>query len=306
MTTKDVNSHIDAWLARLAEVRRYSAHTLVAYRHDIESFLDFLRRHTGEAATLRQLGGLELRDFRSYMAQLAGDGLQPASSARRLSALRHFFRYLQREGGIENTAIFTLRSPKKPANLPKALDAGQAVNAIDRLEMQHTTPWIAARDAALLCLIYGTGLRISEALGLTRGQWQEDDTVIVRGKGGKDRMVPLLPVVRASVAAYVAQSPYHRMMDNTVPLFVGARGEKLQAAVFQRTVAKARLALGLPDSATPHAFRHSFATHLLAGGGNLRSIQELLGHASLSTTQRYTHVDKARLLSAFEDAHPRS
>lgn len=300
----DAQSQCDAWLGELETLRRYSPNTLVAYRHDLEHFFAFLQMHTGGTADVKTLRRLELGDYRSWLAARVAEGLSATSNARALAAAKHFFRYLHRLELADATAILALRTPKRPPPLPKAVAEQQALKAVDMVGGQAKAPWIAARDAALLTLIYGTGLRISEALSLRKSD-ASAESLTITGKGNKQRMVPILPQVRDALQRYLSLCPHHAASGENAPLFVGARGEKLQAAVFQRIVARLRGALGLPDSATPHAFRHSFATHLLGAGGDLRSIQELLGHASLSTTQRYTKVDRERLLGAFTDAHPR-
>lgn len=290
------------WLHWLMKVRQVSAHTLEAYRHDVLGFFDFLQHYRGETVTLEGLAGLEIRDFRAWLANLRKQGRAATSTARSLSSLRAFYRYLMREYAIEHSALFSVRSPKRPAALPKALTADQSFTAVDAVEALQEEGWIARRDIALLLLLYGCGLRISEALGLTRGQIEAAEQLVIRGKGNKERLVPLLPVVKEAVLDYIAHCPYP--LEPDAPLFLGARGKALQPAVFQRQIQKLRRLYGLPEHTTPHAFRHSFATHILSAGADLRSIQELLGHASLSTTQRYTHVDSQRLLDAYKSAHP--
>jgi integrase/recombinase XerC len=251
------------------------------------------------------LARLEHRELRAWLAQRRQDGISDSSNARAMSSIRNFYRYLQRETGLENAAVFNLRMPRLKKPLPKALTAQDALDAVETLRTLHPEPWIARRDWALLTLLYGCGLRIGEALSLTRHDIAgAKHGLRIHGKGGKERVVPVLPQVLEAIAAYLAACPY--MGEGEMPLFLGARGERLAPAVFRRQIRQLRAGLGLPESATPHAFRHSFATHLLAGGGDLRAIQELLGHENLSTTQRYTHVDTARLMSAYKNAHPRA
>jgi len=300
-----VRHELEAWLEWLAHQKASSAHTLTAYRIDIRHFLGFLGRHGGGEVTLSMLGALSLRDFRSWLAARHDENFTATSTARALSVMRNFFRYLERRGVIENPAAQHVRTPKLPKSLPKALSEDQAMASLGQVGADHTQEWVQLRDVALLTLIYGCGLRISEALGLTPSDLPEAAaSVTLTGKGNKQRMVPLLPQVHEAIAAYKNACPYPLAAKE--PLFKGARGGALQPAIFQKQIRYLRASLGLPDSATPHAFRHSFATHLLAGGGDLRTIQELLGHADLSTTQRYTKVDHEQLLSAYQKAHPRA
>jgi len=284
-------------------VRRSSSHTAVSYAADMRQFLEFISRHKGGRVSVATLAGLELRDIRAWLAGRAGQ-FQPASTARALSTVKNLYRYLEKRGQVANAAIFHIRGPKLKKALPRALAVGQARQALEGAAAQHDDDWLNKRDLALLTLIYGCGLRIGEALSLTYKDRPCGDSLSITGKGNKQRQVPVLPQVREAVAAYVAACPYP--FTAHAPLFLGKRGKALDPAIFQAQLRKIRAALNLPESTTPHAFRHSFATHLLSAGGDLRSIQELLGHASLSTTQRYTHVDKERLLQAYSNAHPRA
>lgn len=299
----DARAALADWLSHLRDVRRYSRHTLIAYEQDTRQFLDFLSGHLGQAAGLAALTPLEARDFRAWLASRVG-AFEAASTARALSTVKHFFRYLERRELAANAAVFQIRGPRLGKSVPRALDEGQAAAALDGIGEQHAQAWLNLRDAALLVLIYGCGLRISEALALRYGDLPLKDTLPVTGKGQKQRLVPVLPVVRQAVEAYRGACPYRFTRD--MPLFLGARGGALDAGVFQLQLRRLRARLNLPETTTPHAFRHSFATHLLSSGGDLRSIQELLGHASLATTQRYTRVDRERLLAAYKDAHPRA
>ena len=305
------NPELQAWMARwleyLVKERRYSPRTVMAYQHDLTAFFEFLRDHVGGLPDGAMLQALETRDVRAWMASQKQRGLSATSMARRLSSLRGFFRFLERQANIHNPAVFHLRPPRRPEALPKALSAGQARQALQSFNLtmnSRTEGWQVDRDTALLTLIYGCGLRIGEALALNRAAFPFGDTLRLTGKGGKERIVPVLPAVQAAVEAYLARCPY--ALAAADPLFVGARGARLQAAVFRRQIRLLRAALGLPDTTTPHAFRHSFATHLLENGGDLRSIQELLGHASLTTTQRYTKLDTRQLMRSYRDAHPRA
>ncbi len=293
------------WLDWLANQRRAADQTIEAYFRDVTVFIEFVSGHTGGAVAIDGLAALKAADFRAFLAQRRAEGLNNASLSRVLSSVKNLFRYLERTRvSFHNPAIASIRSPKRPAALPKPLSIDEARAAIDTAGAQQEEPWIAARDVALLTLLYGCGLRISEALELNVGDSPKGDHLIITGKGGKQRMVPVLPVVRDAIAEYRELCPYPA--ESEAPLFLGLRGGRLNASVVQKQVRRLRAALGLPETATPHALRHSFATHLLSAGGDLRTIQELLGHASLSTTQRYTEVDAERLMNVYRDAHPRA
>ena len=300
----DLAEAIAAWQSWLETERRLSVHTGAAYMRDLKLFLDFLVEHQGGFADLAALEALGHGDFRSYLAQRAMNDRARSSTARALSVLRGFFRFLERTDRARNDAIGAVRTPRLPHSVPKPVAAGDALAIIAEAgDTARKKPWVAARDTALLLLLYGAGLRIDEALSLNEDQAPSGDSLRVLGKGGKERIVPILPAVREAVAAYLQACPY---VVPGGPLFLGARGGRLNAGVVQRELRRIRGALGLPDTATPHALRHSFATHLLQAGGDLRAIQELLGHASLSTTQRYTEVDTATLVAVYNDAHPRA
>lgn len=292
------------WGTWLAHERRASPHTLAAYGRDLADFLEFLTMHIGGPLGLAELAALSTADFRAWLSARAERSLAQTSTARALSTLRGFFRWLERRDLVHNPALALLRTPKAPRPVPKALSESQALSAIDAVGKGTRMPWVAKRDAAVLTLLYGAGLRISEALGLDRCDAPAGTTLRITGKGGKERVVPLLPVVVEAIADYLDACPHGLQPDD--PLFVGVRGRRLHPGQVQAKVRELRRVLGLPETATPHALRHSFATHLLAGGGNLRSIQELLGHASLTTTQRYTAVDTHRLAEVYRAAHPRA
>jgi integrase/recombinase XerC len=296
----DVADAASAWLSRLRDERRASRHTLDGYTRDLSVFLAFLTGHLGEAPGLADLGKLEPTDFRAFLAQRRNDGLAASSNARTLSALRGFFRFLSREGLAENPHATALRGPKLPKSVPKALTA---VDAAATLDLSDDEPWIEARDRAVIALLYGAGLRIDEALALNMDALPLGETLRIVGKGRKARDVPLLVEVHDAIDAYLKLRP--AIGGKTAPIFLGARGGRLRAELVQKRLRRLRVELGLPDTATPHALRHSFATHLLGSGADLRAIQELLGHASLSTTQRYTAVDAERLLDIHAKAHPR-
>lgn len=291
------------WLEVEAATRDRSAHTITAYRADLIAFLTFLGAHHGQPATPKSLEALQHADMRAFAASERRRGLGPRSLARRQAAVRSFLRWIADVQGCDLSAALSARSPKYARSLPRPLAPDQARDALATVASGHDTPWIAARDAAVLTLLWGCGLRISEALSLDGRDWPFRDSLLIHGKGGKQRMVPVLPVARDAVGDYLRQSPWPRAGEQ--PLFRGARGGRLSAGVVAAALRQARMALGLPPSATPHALRHSFATHLLAAGGDLRTIQELLGHASLSTTQVYTGVDDARLMAVYLAAHPR-
>ena len=281
-----------------------SANTVDGYCRDVEAFLAFLAEHRGEPADLSILSGLEAAEFRAWLARRTADGLSRTSIARALSAVRNLFRFLDRTGMARNPALAAVGAPRPPRSLPRPLDSADAIAVIRRAAEIAPVPWVAARDVAVLTLLYGCGLRIDEALSLDQRDAPQGDAMTVTGKGGRQRIVPVLPVVADAIRAYRDVCPFPPEPGR--PLFYGARGGRLNPGVVQRSMRALRADLGLPESATPHALRHSFATHLLAGGGDLRTIQELLGHASLSTTQRYTAVDTQQLVEVYDRAHPRA
>jgi integrase/recombinase XerC len=302
----DVTAEIGRWLGYLGAEKRMSPKTLEAYARDVGQFLDFLAGHLGGAPSLKQLAKLTPADVRAFMAARRSDGLSSRSLMRVLAGARSFARFLERNGKGRVGALSAVRAPKIGKTLPKplAIAAAKRISDTDLRAGEEREPWIIARDAAVLALLYGSGLRISEALSLKRKDAGTHDAITVTGKGNKTRMVPVLPQVMKSIADYVALCPLDLPDDG--PLFVGSRGGPLSPRIVQLAMARLRGALGLPDTATPHALRHSFATHLLARGGDLRAIQDLLGHASLSTTQIYTAVDSGRLLEVYASAHPRA
>jgi integrase/recombinase XerC len=303
-----VAAEIDGWLAHLGDERHFSPKTIEAYRRDVLQFLSFLAGHLGGAVSLKELAALTPADVRAFMAARRSDGIGSRSLMRMLAGVRGFARFLERNGKGKVGALAAVRAPKLGKTLPRPLPVAAATRFAEAelAAGDNRTPWVHARDAAVLALLYGSGLRISEALGLKRGDVGKGagDAITVMGKGRKQRMVPVLPQVRKLVADYLALCPHELPADG--PLFIGAKGGPLSARVIQLAMARLRGALGLPDTATPHALRHSFATHLLARGGDLRAIQELLGHASLATTQIYTEVDSDRLIAAYRSAHPRA
>ncbi|MFZ3339114.1 MAG: tyrosine recombinase XerC [Xanthobacteraceae bacterium] len=301
-----VATEIAAWLQHLGAERRMSPKTLEAYRRDVLQFLAFLAQHLGGTPSLKELAALTPADVRAFLAARRTDAIGSRSLMRSLAGLRAFARYLEKNGKGKVGALAAVRAPKIGKTLPRPLaaDAAKSMADPDIAAGDGREPWIHARDAAVLGLLYGCGLRISEALGLKRATFGGRDVLTVMGKGRKERMVPLIAPVAKLVADYIALCPFD--LPEQGPLFVGAKGGPLSPRLIQLAMARLRGALGLPETATPHALRHSFATHLLARGGDLRSIQELLGHASLSTTQIYTAVDAERLIEAYRAAHPRA
>ena len=299
----DANALAARFDAMLRLERRSSAHTARAYVATAHRLIDFLGEHRGDVVDAAMLTTLEPNDLRAFLARRRGEGLGAASATREMSAVRAFLRYVAQAAG-EAATLPRIRTPRRPRTLPRPAAPADALALAQETGAQALQPWIAARDTALLLLLYGSGLRISEALGLPAAVQPLGATVRVTGKRGKTRVVPVLPMVAAAVAEYVRLCP--RPLTGSTPLFRGARGGPLNADVVRRAVATARRTLGLDDRLTPHALRHSFATHLLAGGADLRTLQELLGHASLSSTQIYTAVDAAHLLDVYRHAHPRA
>lgn len=304
MIAPQLTHALNGWLDHCAALNDAADHTITAYRADVAGFLSFMQQHHGDAVGLGPIARISTGDMRAWMAHERGRGVGARSLARSLSAVKTFYRWLSDREGFEPTAVLTIRSPKFTKKLPRPLEEAGARAMIDRVECQALEPWVAARDTAVVTVLYGCGLRISEALGLTSRQAPLPDVLRITGKGGKMRLVPVLPAARDAVAAYVRLCP-HDLTDGG-PLFRGVRGGALNPRAIQKVMEVSRLQLGLPATATPHAMRHSFATHLLTAGGDLRCIQELLGHASLSTTQAYTSVDAARLMEVYDAAHPRA
>jgi integrase/recombinase XerC len=306
---EDIALQMTRWLSHLRAERRLSPKTIEAYCRDVRQCLAFLCEHWGARATLPRFAAIEAGDIRAFMAARRADEIGGRSLMRALAGLRSFGRFLEREGRGRVGALAAIRAPKIGKSLPKPIQMASAKRLVDADERvgENREPWIWARDAAVMALLYGSGLRISEALGLKRRDVPAPgagDTLIVNGKGNKTRMVPVLQNVLALIQDYAAMCPHP--LPASGPMFVGARGGPLSPRIIQLTMERLRGALGLPDSATPHALRHSFATHLLNRGGDLRAIQELLGHASLSTTQIYTGIDTERLLEVYRFAHPRA
>ena len=295
---------LQAWLDHQKSLKGAAENTLTAYSGDVGEFLAFMTEHKGETQGLGALSKITVSDMRSWMARSRSTGIGPRSLARKLSAVKAFYRWLSAREGFEPTAVLSTRSPKFTKKLPRPLAEDAARDLIEAVELQSLAPWVALRDVAVVTLLWGCGLRISEALGLKGDANPLPKVMRITGKGGKERIVPVVDAARDAVTAYVNACPFSLSDDG--PLFRGVRGRALSPRAIQKSMASARMQLGLPATATPHAMRHSFATHLLNAGGDLRAIQELLGHASLSTTQAYTAVDTARLMDVYAKAHPKA
>lgn len=292
------------WLGMLQGVQGRAPATIEAYRTDVSGFLGFCQGHFGEATGTAALARLGISDMRAWMASERRRGVSARSLSRALSAVKSFLRWLADRDGFDPTAVLSIRGPSYQPKLPRPLAEETTRAVIDRVELQAREPWVAARDVAVVTVLYGLGLRISEALSLRGADHPMPEVLRITGKGGKERIVPVLPAARDAVAGYVRACPHELTPEG--PLFRGVRGGRLNPRAVQKVMEAVRHQLGLPASATPHALRHSFATHLLASGGDLRAIQELLGHASLSTTQGYTAVDTTRLMEVYAAAHPRA
>lgn len=292
------------WLAQISALQGAAANTVEAYRRDVARYLHFLARHRGGTEGLLSVATPTQSDLRAWMAEERARGLSARSLARALSAVKGFTAWAADRTGADATTVLSARSPKYRRKLPRPLSEDGAAALLQSIGEDAREDWIAARDTAVITLLYGLGLRISEALALNGASSPLPEILRISGKGGKTRIVPAIPAAAAAVAAYAALCPFELTPDG--PLFRGARGGPLNPRLVQSATERARLRLGLPATATPHALRHSFATHLLSAGGDLRAIQELLGHASLSTTQAYTAVDAARLMEVYEKAHPRA
>jgi integrase/recombinase XerC len=300
----DLAARMREWQDYLNHERKVSRHTLRAYCSDLSHFITFLQDHYGKAPGLDDLSSTGLRDFRAWMSKKAMEGAGNASRARSLSGIKNFLSWLDKNGIMHNAAISVVRTPKLAHKLPRALHENQAQRLLDSSDLLTTGDWAGQRDRALFTLLYGCGLRIDEALSLNITDMPRDGVLRVTGKGRKQREVPVIDIVEKTIKAYLAQCPFPQTPER--PLFMGERGKRLNQGIAQKALRNLRGVLGLPETATPHALRHSFATHLLQNGANLREIQELLGHASLSTTQRYTEVNAEELIRIYKAAHPRA
>ncbi len=294
---------LDRWLGNLLAVHNSSPLTIEAYRRDVAGYLGFLAGHWGGPAGRAALGQVTVRDMRAWLAYERGRGLDAASVARALSAVKSFYRWLDQAEGVTSAAVTATRAPRRKPRLPRPVTEAGAADLLDLSTALHDEAWLNLRDTAVLALLYGAGLRISEALGITGRALPVGEGLIIRGKGDKERLVPILPITQTAIANYVAACPFPMAPD--VPVFRGVRGGPLNPRQIQKTMSQLRQMLGLPETATPHALRHSFATHLLERGADLRTIQDLLGHASLSTTQAYTAVNEVSLMASYAAAHPR-
>ena len=303
-TAPDLAEKFGLWVEYLTLEKRFSRHTLRAYLFDMDYFFTFLTKHQGKPPSLNDLGDTSIRDFRSWLSREAMEGKGAATRARSLASVRNFLKWLDKNGHLHNPAIARIRTPKKPRRIPKALSPDQARDVINKADTLTKIDWIGHRDRALFTLLYGCGLRIDEALQLNFGTRPLNGEVRVMGKGSKERMVPVLPYVEEMLNVYINHAPI--VFEKNTPLFLGHKYKRLSQGMAQRQLRHLRTACGFPDSLTPHALRHSFATHILVNGGDLRSIQELLGHVSLKTTQMYTDYDNAQLLAIYDRSHPRS
>jgi integrase/recombinase XerC len=302
--TPSARDALENWCASLSALKGRAELTQSAYRSDVTAFLNFLAEHQGASVTANGLAKMNITDMRAWMAHERRGGKTARSLARALSSVKSFFKWLSDRDGFDATAVLSARSPKFHRNLPRPVAEESAADLIDMAASQHSEPWVGARDTAVITLLYGCGLRISEALGLTGADVPLGPSMRIKGKGGKERVVPVLPVAQRAVETYAQLCPFDLEADR--PLFRGLRGGALNPRLISGLVANMRRQLGLPSTVTPHALRHSFATHLLAAGGDLRAIQELLGHASLSTTQAYTAIDTTQLEKVYSRAHPRA
>lgn len=291
------------WFEWMQSERRYSPETIERYQKDFVYFLSFLQDHTGGELNLKTLLGLEAADFRAFMASRHNAGMQRVSIARILSTIRSFYKFLAKKEYGQNAAITVIRSPKLPKTLPRAIAGAEAEALLDGSDILSDIPWIQKRNMAMFALMYGAGMRVGEVVGLNRNNAPVNDTTVITGKGNKQRVVPILPQIQKAVRDYIDHCPLPLAAND--PLFIGQKGKRLQRTNIAGMVRQLRAAMGLPEHTTPHALRHSFATHLLNGGADLRSIQELLGHANLSTTQRYAQVEVEKMLDIHARAHPR-
>ena len=301
-----MNKHIEDaftnWLGNLKEVRNLSDNTLISYKHDVKSFIEFISTHTGSEVSIKYLNDMKISDFRSFLSYLRNKDISSTSIARIISSLKSFFNYLLNTNLIESTVVQSLRTPKQKKSLPRPISSELAIETIKHAQDMEKEKWIGMRNKSILMLLYGCGLRISEALNLNFEDINENNYLIIKGKGNKERMVPLMDYVKNDIENYIHECPKNFMKDD--PLFVGKRLDRLSPRIIQYVLEKIRHNLSLPETATPHALRHSFATHLLDSGGDLRTIQELLGHSSLSTTQKYTKVETEKLYDAYSKTHP--
>lgn len=305
---KNLKNTIESWKIWLALEKKVSNHTINAYHLDLENFLVFLTNHLGHTPNLSSYKKLQHSDYRSYLAKRSSEGISETSIARSMSTLRNFSRFLKLNGFIANETIKSVRTPKLPHSIPKAIQSHEALAVINSAGALHGIKWLINRDKAIMMLLYGCGLRVGELVSLNANNFSIDQnkTIIIKvlGKGNKERIIPVLQIISNAIKKYKTSCPM--FIKDTGPLFIGKQGRRINAGVIQREMRRIRRDLGLKESTTPHALRHSFATHLLSEGGDLRTIQELLGHSSLSTTQRYTEIDETKLIEVYKTAHPRA
>ena len=297
-------SLLTEWVEFACTFKRYSSNTIKSYSRDMKFFLMFVEIHFGEEISLKSLDSLKAIDFRAWLANERKCGASPGSLMRYIASVREFYNWLNEKKNLSNFSVFAIQLPRKEKKLPRPISELNAIKILTLASKNTSTPWIAARNIAVITLLYGCGLRISEALNVKWKTYPFGEFIKVQGKGNKERIIPIVPIVNASIDKYVQLCPFQRNKDDH--LFVGAQGKKLSPRVIQKEIQNLRLQLGLPATATPHALRHSFATHLLSAGGDLRTIQELLGHSSLTSTQIYTDVDEVRLMKVYKETHPKA
>jgi len=297
-----LEKHFNNWIDNLSNIRDLSENTVISYKNDIQKFLAFLETHLDSLPNINNLKKLEISDFRSFLSYQRSNGINSNSIARNISSLKSFFNHLIKENVIESSAISSLKSPKLKKSLPRPIDSKLAIEVIRCAETIENEKWIGLRNKSILMLLYGCGLRISEALNLNYDDIDNEDHILIKGKGDKERIVPMMEYIKNGIMSYIAECPKEIRAED--PLFIGKRMNRLSPRIIQYALEKIRNSLSLPETATPHALRHSFATHLLDSGGDLRTIQELLGHSSLSTTQRYTKVETKKLYEAYSKSHP--
>ena len=297
-----LNQKINDWLETLKKIRGLSENTLISYKNDFDKFICFLNQHLSSEVTVQELKKLSKSDFRSFLSDQRNKNINSTSIARVISSLKSFFNFLLDEGEIEDSVIFTIKTPKLKKSLPRPINSELAIQTINNAVEIEKIKWVGLRNKSILLLLYGCGLRISEALNLNYSDLSDQEHLVIKGKGNKERIVPIMNYIKKNIDLYVENCP--KQFEPNDPLFVGKRFGRLSPRIIQYALEKIRQNLSLPETATPHALRHSFATHLLESGGDLRTIQELLGHSSLSTTQKYTKVETGRLYETYTKVHP--
>jgi integrase/recombinase XerC len=298
----ELEKQFNSWVDNLSKIRSLSNNTIVSYKSDVLKFFKFLESHLDSIPSIKNLRNLTITDFRSFLSYQRNNGIISNSIARNISSLKSFFNYLIKHDVLKNSPILSLKSPKLKKSLPRPINVNLAIEVIKYAKIIEDEKWIGLRNKSILLLLYGCGLRISEALGLNYEDIENEDYILVKGKGGKERIVPMMDYIKKGILDYINECPKEIRSED--PLFVGKRMNRLSPRIIQYALEKIRNSLSLPETATPHALRHSFATHLLDSGGDLRTIQELLGHSSLSTTQKYTKVETSKLYEAYSKSHP--